>query len=234
MDLRTLSEGFDIDLTDKQLAQFAQYHALLLEWNGRMNLTRITEPHAITVRHFLDSLTCATVTGDLSGQKVIDVGTGAGFPGLPLKILYPDMQLTLADSVSKKTRFLRAVADELGLRNVTVVAERAETLGQSAEFRAQYDWVMARAVAQLRILAEYLLPLARVGGTVLAQKGGTARREIDEAENALATLGGSTPLVQAIQLPSLESAHYLVRIEKSAETPAQYPRKPGRPTKKPL
>lgn len=233
-ELKQLASEFDIVLSDNQVAQFARYQELLLDWNQRMNLTRIVAPDEIVIRHFLDSLTCATVTGDLSGLRAIDLGTGAGFPGLPLKILYPEMQLTLADSVTKKTHFLQAVVDALGLTEVRVVAERAETLGQSAEFRAQFDWVMARAVAQLRVLAEYLLPLARVGGRVLAQKGGTAAREIAEAEQAVATLGGETPRVYQIDLPRQESPHFLVEIGKSAETPPAYPRKPGRPTKRPL
>ncbi len=234
MNLEQLAASFGIHLTLTQLKQFEQYRALLLEWNERMNLTRIVDNDDITVRHFLDSLTCATVTGDLNGCDVIDVGTGAGFPGLPLKILYPQMRLTLVDSVAKKTRFLQAVVDELALADVKVVADRAETLGQSAEFRSRHDWVMARAVAQLRILAEYLLPLVREGGSVLAQKGGTAVREVAEAANALQVLGGSEPQLTQIQLPNQDGEHFLVRIKKSAETPSQYPRKPGRPTKKPL
>ena len=234
MKLQQLSAEFDIHLSTQQVAQFAHYQAVLIDWNSRLNLTRIIEPDQIIVRHFLDSLTCATITGDLNGTNLIDVGTGAGFPGLPLKILYPEMRLTLVDSVTKKTRFLQTVVAELGLENVQIVAERAETLGQSAEFRAQYDWGLARALAQLRVLAEYLLPLVRVGGAMLAQKGISAEREIAEATNAIAVLGGNTPTLSAINLPNQPSTHFLIHIEKSAATPSRYPRKPGKPTKRPL
>lgn len=234
MNLQHLSAEFGITLSDQQIAQFAHYQQLLIDWNGRMNLTRIIEPDQIMLRHFLDSLTCATVTGDLNAATVIDVGTGAGFPGLPLKILYPTMQLTLVDSVAKKTRFLQVVVDELGLENVQVVAERAETLGQSAEFRAQYGWVVARALAHLPVLAEYLLPLLRVGGSMLVQKGASAQREISEAAHALDILGGNAPTLTEIRLPQQPTAHYLIHIIKSAETPAKYPRRVGKPSKRPL
>ena len=234
MNLKTLSAEFSITLNENQVAQFTHYQALLIEWNQRLNLTRIIEPDDIVVRHFLDSLTCATVTGDLTSASLIDVGTGAGFPGLPLKILYPQLQLTLTDSVAKKTQFLQAVVSELNLENVQVVAERAEVLGQSAEHREQYDWAVARAVARLPILAEYLLPLVKPGGAMLAQKGETAEQESAESALAFETLGGSVPTIHAISLPGVESAHYLVHSAKTEATPAAYPRRVGRPTKKPL
>ena len=165
-------------LLPSQVVQFAAYEALLLEWNERIALTAIREPGHLRVRHFLDALSCAAATGPLDGQSLIDIGSGAGFPGLPLKILYPDLRLTLVDSVAKKARFLGLVAAELGLREVTVIAKRAEVLGQDPIHREQYDWATARAVAELRVLAELLLPLCRVGGRVLAQKGGSAAEEL--------------------------------------------------------
>ena len=234
MDLQTLSAEFNLHLSDTQLAQFAHYQALLIEWNQRLNLTRIIEPDDIVLRHFLDSLTCATITGDLNNSSLIDVGTGAGFPGLPLKILYPGLRLTLTDSVAKKTQFLKTVVDALGLENVQVIAERAEVLGQLAEHREQYDWALARAVARMPILAEYLLPLVKPGGAMLAQKGETAKQESAESAVAFETLGGSTPTIHPITLPGVDSVHYLVHAIKIGETPAAYPRRTGRPTKKPL
>jgi 16S rRNA (guanine527-N7)-methyltransferase len=225
---------FGITLSPDQIEQFEQYQLLLLDWNQRMNLTAIREPHQIQQRHFLDALTCSLVTGDLNGRSLIDVGTGAGFPGLPLKILFPDLRLTLVESVAKKTRFLAAVVEALGLKDVTILPERAEMLGQDAAHRAQYDWAVARAVAELRVLLEYLLPLCRVGGTVLAQKGESAAAEVAAAASALAALGGSVRKVYPVMLPQRETVHYLVVVEKTAVTPPQYPRRIGVPTKKPL
>lgn len=230
----TLRNGQPIDLSQQQLEQFAIYQRLLIDWNSRINLTRIIEPDDIVIRHFLDSLTCATITGDLNQQTLIDVGTGAGFPGLPLKILFPEMRLTLADSVAKKTKFLQAVVDELSLPNVKIVADRAEALGQASQHREQYDWAVARAVARLPILAEYLLPLVNVGGNMLAQKGGTVVEESAESTNAIQLLGGASAQITPIQLPQREEKHYLVTIEKVKNSPAQYPRRAGKPSKKPL
>ncbi|HEX6386258.1 MAG TPA: 16S rRNA (guanine(527)-N(7))-methyltransferase RsmG [Anaerolineae bacterium] len=226
--------AFGLRLTEAQLSQFVRYQALLLEWNERINLTAVREPELIQQRHFLDSLTCATVTRDLNDRSFIDVGTGAGFPGLPLKILFPRLKLTLVESVQKKARFLEEVATTLGLADVNVVAERAEVLGQRAAYRGQYDWAVARAVAELRTLVEYLLPFCRVGGCALAQKGENAAVEAAAASVAIAELGGATPELHAILLPGHRETHYLVVIEKVAETPARYPRRVGIPAKRPL
>jgi 16S rRNA (guanine527-N7)-methyltransferase len=233
-ELATWAASFGLNLTDEQLAQFAVYEALLLEWNERISLTAIREPRAIRIRHFLDSLSCATVTGPLNGQSLIDVGSGAGFPGLPLKILYPAIRLTLVDSVAKKTRFLELVVGELGLREVTVITGRAEALGREIAHREQYDWVVARAVAELRVLAEYLLPLARVGGFALAQKGDSARPESVAAAQAVALLGGGEVTITSIHLPETDQTHNLVLIPKVRPTAARYPRRPGVPAKRPL
>lgn len=232
--LATEAARLGVALTEAQLAQFAQYQALLLDWNERLNLTAIRLPADIQIRHFLDSLSCVAVTGDLNGQRLIDVGTGAGFPGLPLKILYPELQLTLADSVGKKTRFLNAIVEVLALSGVTVVAERAEILGQQPAHRQRYDWVVARGVAELRILVEYLLPLCRVGGAVLAQKGESAIREAAAAKQAIRILGGGAARLTPVQLPHREMLHYLVTIPKERSTPKSFPRRPGAPVKKPL
>lgn len=233
-DLAGYAASYDLALNPSQLAQFQRYGELLREWNARINLTAIDTPAEIEIRHFLDSLTVAVATGDLSGQRLIDVGTGAGFPGLALKILFPAMQLTLVESVAKKTLFLETVAAELGLQGVTILAERAETLGQQPAHREQYDWAVARAVAALPVLVEYLLPLCREGGSALAQKGESAPREVSEARKAIALLGGGEPVLHTVELPGREERHYLVVIPKVAPTPLAYPRRPGRPAKKPL
>lgn len=233
-ELAAWAQVFDLSLDTTQVAQFAAYEALLLDWNERISLTAIRDPRAIRIRHFLDSLSCATITGSLDGCTLIDIGSGAGFPGLPLKILYPDMQLTLVDSVAKKARFLELVVGELGLRNVTVLAERAETLGQEAAFRERFDWAAGRAVAELRVLAELLLPLCRVGGHMLAQKGEGVAAEVAAAGPAIGAVGGGPPTVSAVRLPETEQTHYLVRIPKVAPAPGRYPRRAGIPAKRPL
>ncbi|MCB9422949.1 MAG: 16S rRNA (guanine(527)-N(7))-methyltransferase RsmG [Ardenticatenaceae bacterium] len=225
---------FNITLSPEQINQFERYQTLLLDWNQRMNLTAIREPRQIQQRHFLDALTCSLVTGDLNGRSLIDVGTGAGFPGLPLKILFPDMRLTLVESVVKKTHFLEVVVAELGLRDVVIVPERAELLGQDVAHRAQYDWAVARAVAELRILVEYLLPLCRLGGFVLAQKGAGAAEEVAAAGRAMVELGGTVRPLFPVNLPQRKETHYLVVVEKTAVTPDTYPRRIGVPAKKPL
>lgn len=221
-------------LTEQQQGQFAQYLALLLAWNERLNLTAIRDPAGIELRHFLDSLTCATVTGNLDQQKMIDIGSGAGFPGLPLKILYPTLQLTLVDSVAKKCHFLQTVANELGLNGVKVISGRAEELGQMTMYREQYDWALARGVAELRILAEYLLPFCQPGGHALAQKGPNPVEEVAASDQALQKLGGGRPTIYPVQLPGREQPHSLIVIKKIANTPANYPRRPGIPAKRPL
>lgn len=226
--------AFGLTLTPTQTQQFEQYLALLLAWNERMNLTAIREPAEIVTRHFVDSLTCALATADLNGLDLIDVGTGAGFPGLPLKILYPALRLTLVDSVAKKGDFLRQVVAELGLTEVQIITERAEALGRLPQHRGQYDWAVARAVAELRVLLEYLLPLCRPAGQVLAQKGESAAQEVSEAANALHLLGGVVRSLQPVHLPGRAQPHYLVLVAKVAATPDRYPRRVGIPGKRPL
>lgn len=228
------ASGLGFALTADQLAQFAAYEALLLEWNERIALTAIRDRRALRIRHFLDALTCATVTGPLDGRTLIDIGSGAGFPGLPLKILYPGLRLTLVDSVAKKARFLELVAAELGLSDMVVLAERAEVLGQDAAHREAYEWAVARAVAELRVLVELLLPLCRAGGAALAQKGDSAAAEVSAAGPAIAALGGAAPRLSPVRLPDTEATHYLVVIPKIEPTPARYPRRAGMPAKRPL
>jgi 16S rRNA (guanine527-N7)-methyltransferase len=232
--LREGATKLGLALSAAQLAYFERYLALLLEWNQRLNLTAIREPDAIQQRHFLDSLSCAQVMGDLAGRRLVDVGAGAGFPGLPLKILYPDLALTLVESTAKKARFLTAVVQALALPDVAIVVDRAENAGHSPEHRESYDWAVARAVAALPTLVEYLLPLLRVGGRLLAQKGQRAAEEMEQAAWALRYLGGAQATLHEVEVPGLEETRTLVVAEKVAPTPVGYPRQPGTPAKSPL
>ncbi len=222
-----------LTLTPEQLAGFDTYAALLREWNERFNLTAITDPEGIQVKHFLDSLSVLTAlpAGPL---RVIDVGTGAGFPGLPLKIMRPELDVTLVEATGKKITFLEAVVGELGLRGVSVVKARAEEIGQDPAHRERYDWALARAVAELPVLLEYLLPLVRPGGAVLAQKGASAEAEAQAASGAARRLGGRLREVRPVQLLGLPDPRYLVVYDKISATARQYPRRPGVPSKTPL
>jgi len=224
--------AWGLALDRRQLDQFVAYASELRRWNERVNLTAITDEREIVTRHFLDSLRCALSWG-VSPHNLVDVGTGAGFPGLPLKILRPKLRLTLVESVEKKAAFLQHITAELGLSDVAVVVARAEAAGRDAAHRERYDVATARAVAELRVLAEYCLPLCRVGGRFLAPKGGQIEREIADAQAAISRLGGRLASVEAVDLPEVER-RTLVVVEKVAPTPEQYPRAVGIPSKRPL
>jgi 16S rRNA (guanine527-N7)-methyltransferase len=224
-----------LTLTQRQRQAFYLYYQELLSWNARFNLTAITDSEGVQIRHFLDSLSCLLAIRDVQrGQSLIDVGSGAGFPGLPLKIVYPSLRLTLLEATGKKTDFLRHVVDLLELRDVTVIHNRAEQIGQDPLHREAYDWVTARAVAAMPTLIEYLLPLCRLGGHCVAQKGEDAAAEVASAEPAVLLLGGYLNRLVRVELPGLAETRYLVVIDKIARTPVQYPRPPGRPAKRPL
>ncbi|MEM9954655.1 MAG: 16S rRNA (guanine(527)-N(7))-methyltransferase RsmG [Chloroflexota bacterium] len=228
------SEYFDLQLTPQQAKHFQQYHQVLDEWGKTMNLTTITDPDEVIIRHFLDSLSIVDVIGFDDGDKLIDVGTGAGFPGMALAIAFPNVEVTLLDSVQKKLKFLRAVIDELQLDNVNILHMRAEDAGNHPEHREQYDIVTARAVALLPVLLEYTLPLAKTGGFFVAMKGESAEREVEEAKRALFVLKGEAKPVYQYHLPDVDRSHYLVTIKKQAKTPRNYPRQAGIPKKKPI
>lgn len=232
--LHAQAAAWGIDLNPQQMAQFAAYRALLLDWNLRFNLTRIVDPAEVVVRHFLDSLSVVLVTGDLGATRAVDVGTGAGFPGLPLKIAFPGLQITLIDSVAKKLDFVQYLTAELGLTDVNVAAGRVEMFGRLPAYREQYDWALARAVAPLPVLAEYLLPLVRVGGGMCAHKGADAAAEAAATVGVLAQLGADAPRLQEVGLPGRADPFWLVGARKIAPTPAAYPRRPGIPVKRPL
>ena len=226
-----------LTLTHRHLAAFERCFDILVAWDERVNLTAITDWQGVLVRHFLDSLSClkAISQAELSaGARVIDVGTGAGYPGIPLKIVCPAMRLTLLEATHKKVAFLEHLVAALDLRDVRVIHGRSEEIGRDAAHREQYDWVLARAVAGMPTLAEYLLPLARVGGAILAQKGEDALVEVHEAANAIATLGGQVRQLVPLELRGLAETRHLVVVDKVAPTPEQYPRRPGMPKKRPL
>ncbi len=232
---QTLQAALDLKLTPAQLRAFEIYTEELLAWNARINLTAITEPEDIATRHFADSLSCLPIIRPRPpGLRVVDVGTGAGFPGLPLKIVCPTIRLTLIEATGKKVAFLHHIVATLGLEDVTVLHARAEEVGQMPDHRERYDWVLARAVAGMRTLVEYLLPLCRIGGHCLAWKGESALQEVSEAQQALSLLGGQVVQLTPVELPMVAETHYLVDIVKVAATPPKYPRRPGMPAKRPL
>ena len=221
-------------LTPRQIAALQRYETELLDWNSRMNLTAIRDSEGIRTKHFLDSFTCLSACKHSPPARLIDIGTGAGFPGIPLKTLYPSMQLTLVDSIGKKVEFCRHIVQVLGLEKVEILKGRAEELGQMKAHREKYDWAVARAVANMSILVEYLLPLVRVGGAVLAQKGESGPAEAHAAERAIRLLGGHLRQVIPVALPGVAEERFLVVVDKTAATPPNYPRHVGIPSKHPL
>lgn len=234
--LKKGSQELGVDLSDKQLETLMEYMEILQEWNQKINLTAIDSPEGIVVKHFLDSLSILQSLNLSGTERIIDIGTGAGFPGLVLKIIYPNLELTLLDSVKKKVDFLRQAAYQLGLDLDTIefVHSRAEDLGRNRQHREQYDYAVARAVAYLNILSEYALPFIKTGGQFIAQKGENAKKEVVESQVALEKLGAETINLAPVDLPYNNDDRYLVVIEKISSTPNQYPRQAGRPRKKPL
>ena len=225
---------FNVHLTGRQIIALTTYERELIEWNQKFNLTAIRDAAGIRTKHFLDSFSCVLAWKANPPVNIIDIGTGAGFPGIPLKIIYPNTKVTLVELVGKKAMFCQHVVRLLGLDGVDVIKARAEELGQMREYREQYDWGLARAVANLRVLSEYLLPLVQVGGKMLAQKGESGPAEVHAAENAIKLLGGEVRQLVPVTLPGVVEERHLVLVDKVAATPPGYPRKPGVPAKKPL
>ena len=228
------AEAFGTPLTKEQADQLAAYYALLIEWNEKMNLTAITEPHEVAVKHIVDSLSAFDAPLFTEGVRAVDVGTGAGFPGLVLKIFFPSMELVLLDSLQKRVKFLETVVSTLGLKGVACVHGRAEEAARQKAYRERFDLAFSRAVARLSVLAEYTLPFVRVGGSLLALKGARYAEEMAEAEQAARILGGGKPTARTVKLPDLDDGRAVVRIDKERPTPAAFPRKAGTPEKKPL
>ena len=233
-ELRQAAESYGLPLTEEQLSRFERYYELLIEWNQKMNLTAITEPREVAVKHMIDSLSAWDDSLFSPEASLVDVGTGAGFPGIPLKILYPGLKLTLLDSLNKRIRYLQTVVEELGLTDVRCIHARAEEAARQKEYREQFDIAVSRAVARLPILAEYCLPFVKKGGIFAALKGMQYEQEAQEARKALGMLGGQLAAVHPVQLPGLEDKRAVIYVRKTGKTPAAYPRKAGTPEKNPL
>ncbi len=243
MTLHDHARAMGIELTDDQIALFRRFQEELLDWNQRMNLTSITDPAEIETKHFLDSLSCLLALPRIDGRplaawlatspKAVDIGAGAGLPGLALKIVWPGLRLTLLEATGKKCRFMQHVVDTLGLAGVTVVQARAEDFGQHAG-RIAFDLAWARAVSRLPTLLEYGLPLLKPGGWFVIQKGRDPQEELASAQAALQTLGGRLHAVMPVAVPGLDAERALLVIAKAAKTPATYPRRAGIPERQPI
>lgn len=223
-----------LDMQEETAERFETYARLLVEWNEKMNLTAITEDREIVTKHFLDSLTLLSCGLNMDNARMIDVGTGAGFPGLAVKLQCPSLRLTLLDSLAKRLKFLEAAAAEVGAKDVVFCHARAEDGGQDKTLREQFDIATARAVANLSVLAEYCLPFVKVGGVFAALKGPMAEEELQSAAGAVEKLGGKLREVRDVTIPFAQLSHKIVLIDKVRPTPKQYPRKAGTPAKKPL
>ena len=222
--------GFNFSV--EQLEKFYKYMNLLIEWNEKMNLTAITEPNDIILKHFIDSITINKYIEN--SVKVVDVGTGAGFPGIPLSIIRTDLQITLVDSLNKRLMFLQEIKKELELKNIDIVHARAEEFGQNKNYRETFDIATSRAVANLSTLSEYLVPLVKIKGKCVCMKASDAEEEIKQAENAVNILGGKIVKVEKFNLPNSDIGRTIIIINKEKSTNGKYPRKPGTPSKEPL
>ncbi|WP_223595381.1 16S rRNA (guanine(527)-N(7))-methyltransferase RsmG [Neobacillus bataviensis] len=223
-----------ITLTDRQLNQFEKYYETLVEWNEKMNLTAITDKEDVYLKHFYDSITAAFYFDFTKPFHLCDVGAGAGFPSIPLKIVFPEIEVTIVDSLNKRISFLTHLANVLELENVHFVHDRAETFGVNPEYRENFDVVTARAVARMSVLSEFCLPLVKVGGDFIAMKAASAKEELAVGQKAITTLGGKLDKMFTFTLPFEESERSILIIKKEKQTPKKYPRKPGTPGKAPI
>ncbi len=230
--IRESLKELNIELSEKQLNQFYNYMNILIEWNKVMNLTNITETEEIIQKHFVDSLTILKSIKE--NDSIIDVGTGAGFPGIPIKIAFPETRITLLDSLNKRIKFLEEVINKLELKNIETIHGRAEEVAHNKKYREKYDIAIARAVAPLNVLSEYLLPFVKIGGYAICMKGVKGKEEAEEGKNAIKILGGKITNSREFNLPNTEMARTIIQIEKIKNTEKKYPRKAGTPTKMPL
>ena len=232
---RELNQFFII-LENSQINQFYQYYELLDEWNKVMNLTAITDQNEVITKHFVDSLALVNAMGEISTKeyKIIDIGTGAGFPGIPLKIAFPQLKITLMDSLNKRIKFLNEVIEQLGLKEITAVHSRAEDLGRDKDYREKYDLSVSRAVANLSTLSEYCMPCVKPGGFFIYYKSGKIEEELSSAKHAIFLLGGKVNRIESFTLDGAEAERTLIKIEKVSEISKRYPRKAGVPGKEPL
>lgn len=225
-------EKMKVQLTDNQIEQFYTYMQLLIEWNEKINLTTIIEPKEIITKHFVDSLTIEKYIEQ--GKNVIDIGTGAGFPGIPLKICRPDLKITLVDSLNKRINFLNEVINELQLKDINTIHARAEEIGKNKMHREKYDYATSRAVANLSTLSEYLMPLILVGGKCICMKSLEIDEELEKSKKAIKILGGTIEKVDKFMLPKSDIGRSIILIKKIKNTPNKYPRKAGTPSKEPI
>ncbi len=229
-------KGISVDISDHQIEQFFLYYQILLEWNQTMNLTAITDMKQVVYKHFVDSV-CLVKAVDVSVSRetfMIDVGAGAGFPGIPLKIIFPEWNITLLDSLNKRVRFLNEVIERIGLKKITAIHGRAEDFGRNEEYREKYDLCVSRAVANLATLSEYCLPFVKIGGCFIPYKSGAVQDEIDQAKKAVNMLGGTVERIVDFQISEIDAERSLIQIRKVRGTPSRYPRKAGLPGKEPL
>ena len=233
-EFQSMLEEKGISLSSRQLDQFERYYELLVEWNEKMNLTAITEKEDVYLKHFYDSISAAFYVDFTGVQSLCDVGAGAGFPSIPLKICFPHLHISIVDSLNKRITFLNHLSDELGLENTNFYHDRAETFGKNKAHREKYDMVTARAVARMSVLSELCLPLVKKGGFFVAMKASNVNEELSNAKKAIGMLGGQTEKMYSFVLPEEESERNIVKINKVKETPNKYPRKPGTPNKLPL
>lgn len=232
MDLEQKLNEFDIEINEEQIKSFEKYMNLLLEWNEKINLTAITQPEEVKLKHFVDSLTVLKYIND--DDKVIDIGTGAGFPGIPLKIMKKNAKITLLDSLNKRINFLNIVIETLNLSNIQAIHGRAEEIARNKLYREKYDVAVSRAVANLSILTEYMLPFVKVGGKCICMKGANVNEELKKAKNAIKELGGEVERVDNFYLSDNDNERNIIVIKKIKETKSKYPRKAGTPSKEPL
>lgn len=225
-------EKMSISLNMEQYDQFYAYMVLLIEWNEKINLTAITEPKEIILKHFVDSLTIAKYIEE--GKTIIDMGTGAGFPGIPLKIYRNDVKVVLADSLNKRIKFLNEVIEKLQLKNIETIHCRAEELGKNKEYREKFDYATSRAVANLSTLSEYLLPFVKLNGSGIFMKTMEIDEELENAKKAIKILGGRIEKVDKFEIPESDLGRSIIIVKKEKQTPSKYPRKPGTPAKEPL
>ena len=223
-----------IELNEKQVKQFIKFYEMLVEWNKVMNLTGITEYDEVVEKHFVDSLSIVNVVAMNDIHKVIDIGTGAGFPGIPLKIAFPHLEITLLDSLNKRIKFLNAVIDELGLDNIHTIHGRAEDFAKQENYREKYDLCVSRAVANLSTLSEYCLPYVAVDGMFVPYKSGDIEEELNNSKKAIQILGGKIENTFKFELPGTDIGRSFVKIKKVKNTAKKYPRKAGLPSKEPL
>lgn len=232
MDFVQRLKEFNIKINDEQIKKFMNYMNLLLEWNEKINLTAITQPEEVKLKHFVDSLTVLKYIND--DDKVIDIGTGAGFPGIPLKIMKENTKITLLDSLNKRINFLNIVIETLNLRNIQAIHGRAEEIARNKLYREKYDVAVSRAVANLSTLTEYMLPFVKVGEKCICMKGANVNEEIEKAKNAIKELGGEIERVDNFYLSDNDNERNIIIIRKVKETSSKYPRKAGMPSKEPL